>query len=63
MGGTRYLGLESGNGDYTLEMANLYIARAQTESGWSCPGGNMIYVYGILSGHTTLTVTDNHTQE
>lgn len=63
MGGVRYLGLESGNGDYTLQITNPGIARAQTESGWPCPGGTAIYVSGILSGETTLTITDNRTQE
>lgn len=63
MGGTRYLGIESGSGDYTLQMANPNLARAEAESGWECPGGTMIYVYGMLSGSTTLTVTDNQSGE
>lgn len=63
MGKIRYLGLESGNGNYTLQVENPYIIRAQTESGWSCPGGTQIYVHGLLTGETQLTVTDNETGE
>lgn len=64
MGGRRYLGLESGNGDYSLEVKDTRIARAGTETGWSgVPAGRMIYVIGILTGQTYLTVTDNATQE
>ena len=49
MGGRRYLGLESGNGDYSLEVKDTRIARAGTETGWSgVPAGRMIYVTGIL---------------
>lgn len=63
MGGVRYIGLENGNGDYTLQISNPGIARAQAERGWSCPGGTAIYVTGVLSGLTTLIVTDNRTLE
>lgn len=64
MGGRRYLGLESGNGDYSLEVKDTRIASAGTETGWSgVPAGRMIYVTGILTGQTYLTVTDNATQE
>ena len=64
MGGRRYLGLESGNGDYSLAMKDTRIASAGTETGWSgVPAGRMIYVTGILTGTTYLTVTDNATQE
>ena len=60
----RYLGLESGNGDYSLEVKDTRIASAGTETGWSgVPAGRMIYVTGILTGQTYLTVTDNATQE
>lgn len=64
MGGRRYLGLESGNGDYSLAVKDTRIASAGTETGWSgVPAGRMIYVTGILTGATYLTVTDNATQE
>ena len=64
MGGRRYLGLESGNGDYSLEIKDTRIASAGTETGWTgVPAGRMIYVTGILTGQTYLTVTDNATQE
>lgn len=35
MGGRRYLGLESGNGDYSLAVKDTRIASAGTETGWS----------------------------
>lgn len=63
MGGIRYLGLESGNGNYSLEIGDIRIASAQSESGWTTPGGSAIYVHGILTGNTSLKVTDNATQE
>ena len=64
MDGRRYLGLESGNGDYSLAVKDTRIASAGTETGWSgVPAGRMIYVTGILTGTTYLTVTDNATQE
>ena len=64
MGGRRYLGIESGNGDYSLEIGNPRIASAGVESGWSgVPAGRMIYISGILTGSTYLKVTDNATQE
>ena len=48
MGGIRYLGLESGNGDYSLEVEDQRLISAQVEHGWSTPGGSAIYVRGIL---------------
>ncbi len=55
---------ESGNGDYSLAVKDTRIASAGTETGWSgVPAGRMIYVTGILTGTTYLTVTDNATQE
>lgn len=64
MGGRRYLGLESGNGDYSLEIKDSRIASAGTETGWTgVPAGRQIYVTGILTGKTYLTVTDNATKE
>lgn len=63
-GRIRYLGIESGNGDYTLEVANPSIAAAGVEHGWTAlPDGNAIYVKGMLTGSTSLTVTDNATGE
>ena len=64
MGGRRYLGIESGIGDFSLEIGNPRIASAGIESGWSgVPAGRMIYISGILTGSTYLKVTDNATQE
>lgn len=64
MGGRRYLGIESGNGDYLLEITEKGIAGAGTETGWTgVPAGRMIYVTGILTGKTTLKVTDKATME
>ena len=63
-GRIRYLGLESGNGDYALDVANPSIAVAGVEHGWAVlPEGNAIYVKGMLTGSTSLTVTDNATGE
>ena len=36
MGGIRYLGLESGNGDYSLEVKDQRLVSAQVEQGWQC---------------------------
>ena len=64
MGRIRYLGIESGNGDYTLEMENPLVALAGVEHGWTAiPKGNAIYVKGLLTGSTRLTVTDTATGE
>lgn len=64
MGGRRYLGIESGNGDYSLEVKDTRIAGAGTETGWTgVPAGRQIYVTGILTGKTYLKVTDNATME
>ena len=64
MGGRRYLGLESGNGDYSLEVKDTRIASAGTETGWTgVPAGRMISVTGILTGQTYLTLTHTATQE
>ena len=63
-GRIRYLGIESGNGDYALDVANPSIAVAGVEHGWAVlPEGNAIYVKGMLTGSTSLTVTDNATGE
>ena len=63
MGGIRYLGLASGNGDYSLEVEDQRLVSAQVEHGWSTTGGSAIYVRGILTGKTTLKVTDYATLE
>lgn len=64
MGGIRYLGLESGNGDYSVEVADQRFASAGTDKGWTgVPGGTTIYVRGILTGTTALQVTDYATGE
>ena len=64
VGRIRYLGLEIGNGNYTLEMENPLVASAGVEHGWTAvPDGNAIYVKGLLTGSTNLTVTDNATGE
>lgn len=64
IGGRRGLGLQSGNGDYELEIGDTRIATAGTETGWSgAPAGRIIYVSGILTGKTYLKVTDKATQE
>lgn len=64
MGGRRYLGIESGNGDYSIAVEDKRIASAGTETGWTgVPAGRMIYVEGILTGTTRISVTDNATKE
>lgn len=63
MGAKRYIGLQSGNGDYSLEIEDQRVASAGVEHGWSVIGGSMIYVQGILTGKTRLKVTDNATME
>lgn len=63
MNGIRYVGLESGNGDYSVEIENPQVAVAGVQKGWSATGGSLIYVQGILTGKTQLKVTDNVTQE
>lgn len=64
MGGKRYLGIKSGNGDYSIEVKDTRIATSGTETGWSgVPAGCQIYVEGVLTGTTYLTVTDRATME
>lgn len=63
MNGIRYMGLESGNGDYSLEIGNPQIAIAGVQKGWSATGESLIYVQGVLTGKTQLKVTDNVTLE
>lgn len=63
MNGIRYVGLESGNGDYSVEIGNPQVAIAGVQKGWSATGGSLIYVQGVLTGNTQLKVTDNVTLE
>ena len=64
MGGRRYLGIESGNGDYSLEIGNPPSQVPESKAaGAEVPAGRMIYISGILTGSTYLKVTDNATQE
>lgn len=60
--GTRYIGVESGSGDYTLAVENYAMFSASREDGWSNPSG-MLLVRGLLTGESMLTVTDNVTRE
>lgn len=60
--GTRYIGVESGSGNYTIQVENSGIASASLDPDWSSEAG-MILVRGLLTGETTLTVIDNETNE
>ncbi len=60
--GTRYIGPQTGSGDYSLQVENPYLLSASKEDGWSNPAG-MFLIRGLLTGESTLTVTDNRTGE
>lgn len=60
--GTRYIGLKSGSSDYSLQVGNPGLFSASKEEGWSNPAG-MLLVRGLLTGKSTLVVTDNRTGE
>ena len=60
--GTRYIGIKSGSGDYSIQIKNTGIFSASEEYGWSNPAG-MILISGLLTGERTLTVIDNVTKE
>ncbi|SHF58815.1 hypothetical protein SAMN05444274_106287 [Mariniphaga anaerophila] len=60
--GTRYIGVKSGSGDYSILSGNSGLFSASKEEGWSNPAG-MILVRGLLTGESTLAVTDNQTGE
>lgn len=60
--GNRYIGPQTGSGDYSLQVENPYLLSASEEKGWSAPEG-MILLRGLLTGESTLTVTDNRTGE
>lgn len=64
IGGKRHLGIESGNGKYSVEIADPRIASAGVEYGWTgVPHGCSIYVKGSLTGSTVLKVTDYATMK
>ena len=64
IGGKRHLGIESGNGNYSVEIADTRIATAGVEYGWTgIPNGCNIYVEGLLTGSTVLKVIDYATME
>lgn len=58
--GTRYIGPQTGSGDYFLLLENPYLFSASEEDGWSAPEG-MILLRGLLTGESILTITDNRT--
>ncbi|TDN98944.1 hypothetical protein [Sunxiuqinia elliptica] len=60
--GTRYIGPQTGSGDYSLQVENPYLLSASEEKGWSAPDG-MIQLRGLLTGESILTITDNRTGE
>lgn len=60
--GSRYIGPQTGSGEYSLQVENPYLFSASEEDGWSNPAG-MFVVRGILTGESILTVTDNRTGE
>lgn len=60
--GTRYIGIKSGSGDYSIQVENPGLFSASKEDGWSNPAG-MLSVRGLLTGESTLIVTDNQTRE
>ncbi|MCE5227851.1 MAG: hypothetical protein LLG05_18585 [Porphyromonadaceae bacterium] len=60
--GTRYIGVKSGSGDYTIQVENTGILSASEDDGWSSSEGTIL-VRGLLTGEATLTVTDNRTNE
>lgn len=60
--GTRYIGVKSGNGDYTIQVENSGIISASEDYGWSNQSG-MILIRGLVTGETTIMVTDNASDE
>lgn len=60
--GTRYIGIKSGSGDYSIQIKNTGLFSAAEDYGWSDPAG-MILISGLLTGEGTLTVIDNVTKE
>ncbi|MGV8134992.1 MAG: hypothetical protein AB2L20_07240 [Mangrovibacterium sp.] len=60
--GTRYIGPQTGSGDYSLHVENPDMLSASEEDGWSNPAG-MFLVRGLLTGESVLTISDNRTGE
>ena len=60
--GTRYIGVKSGNGNYSVQIENPGLFSASKEEGWSNPAGTLL-VRGLLTGESKLIVTDNQTGE
>ncbi|MGE4347541.1 MAG: hypothetical protein AB7D46_09020 [Flavobacteriaceae bacterium] len=60
--GTRYIGVKSGSGDYSVHVENPGLFSASEDEGWSNPEGTLL-VRGLLTGESTLIVTDNRTGE
>ena len=60
--GTRYIGVKSGSGDYSVQVENPGLFSASEDKGWSDHAG-MFLIQGLLTGKSTLTVTDNRTGE
>ncbi len=60
--GTRHIGPQTGSGDYSLQIENPYMFSASEEKGWSGHEG-MFLLRGLLTGESTLAVTDNRTGE
>ena len=62
MHGTRYISVKSGSGDYSFQVDNPHLFSASEDDGWSNPEGTFL-VRGLLTGESTLAVTDNRTGE
>ncbi len=62
MHGTRYISVKSGSGDYSVRVDNPHLFSASEDDGWSNPEGTFL-VRGLLTGESTLAVTDNRTGE
>ncbi len=60
--GTRYISVKSGSGDYSVQVDNPYLFSASEDDGWSNPEGTFL-VRGLLTGESTLFITDNRTGE
>ncbi len=60
--GNRYIGIRRGSGNYSLQVGNPWLFSASEDNGWSNPSG-MILVHGLLTGESTLNVTDRKTGE
>jgi hypothetical protein len=60
--GTRYISVKSGSGDYSVQAENPYLFSVSEDDGWSNPEGTLL-VRGLLTGESTLSITDNRTGE